>query len=388
MQTQSGSRDLYDVLGVPRGATPADLKKAYRTLAQQYHPDKCPNDKGAEEKFKEAANAYQILSDDAKRATYDRYGLDGIRRGGGPGPGPRGAGFGGFGGVGGFGVVGGFDNVEDIFSAFGDLFGDFFGGRGRARQAGRGADLRLELPVAFHEAVWGARKSVDITRSVGCSTCRGIGAAPGTKAEVCRECHGKGSVVHAQGFFMVQTTCGPCQGTGKTIKDPCRDCQARGVRQETSTLSVTVPPGVDDGQTLRVTGKGESLPGGTPGDLYVVLAVDRDKRFKRDGDDVVSEVSISFFQAALGGEIEVDTLDDDCDGAAILELRPGTQSGDEIVRRGQGVPRIGDHGRGDHYVRFVVEVPKKLTAKQEKLLREVAAEFGEDRPRVKKKAKR
>src|SRR5574341_1115694 len=286
-----GPRDLYEVLGVPRAATSADLKKAYRSLAQKFHPDKNPNDKQAEEKFKEAANAYQILSDDAQRATYDRYGFDGLRRGGGGGPEPG---------------FGGFSSVEDIFSAFGDLFGDFFAGRGRARQPGKGANLHLKLPVSFAEAVWGVRKTVEITRTVVCGTCRATGAASGAKAEVCRACQGKGSVVHPQGFFMVQMTCGSCQGAGKTIKDPCSDCRGRGVRSETSELTVTVPAGVDDGQTLRIAGKGESVPGGGSGDLFVVLAVDEDERFERDGDDVTSDVTISFFQAALGGEIEID----------------------------------------------------------------------------------
>jgi molecular chaperone DnaJ len=370
------TRDLYEVLGVPRGASPADLKKAYRGLAQQYHPDKCPGDKSAEDKFKEAANAYQILSDDGKRATYDRYGFDGLRRGGpgaGPGPGPG---------------FNGFENVEDIFSAFGDLFSDFFANRGRARQAGRGADLRIELSITFVEAVWGVRKDVEITRSAGCPTCRGTGAASGTKVEMCRNCQGKGQVVHAQGFFMVQSTCPQCHGAGKTIKEPCRDCHGRAIRVETSTLTVTVPAGVDDSQTLRIAGKGEGVASGTPGDLFVVLLVGADERFERDGDDIISEVPISFFQAALGGEIEIDTLDEGCNGTAILELRPGTQSGDEVMRRGQGIPHVADHGRGDHYVKFVVEVPRKLTARQEKALREAATEFKEDRPRAKKRAKR
>jgi molecular chaperone DnaJ len=338
-------------------------------MAQRYHPDKCPDDKDAEEKFKEAANAYQILSDDQQRATYDRYGFDGIRRGGGgPGPGPG---------------FGGFNNVEDIFSAFGDLFSDFFTGRGRPRQPGRGADLRVELSISFHEAVWGVRKNVEITRAAVCSTCHGSGAAQGA-AEVCHGCQGKGQVVHPQGFFMVQTTCARCQGAGKTIKDPCRDCRGRGVRPETSTLTVTVPPGIDDGQALRLAGKGESLSGGTSGDLFVVVNVGDNDRFERDGDDVISEVPINFFQAALGGEIEVDTLDDGCEGTVILELRPGTQPGDEIVRRGQGIPHVAGQGRGDHYIRFSVEIPKKLTAKQEKLLREVAENFSVERSAKKK----
>jgi molecular chaperone DnaJ len=368
------TRDLYEVLGVARSATPADLKKAYRSLAQLHHPDKNPGDKAAEEKFKEAANAYQILSDEEKRATYDRYGLDGVRRGGAGGP-DNGAGF------------GGFNSVEDVFSTFGDLFGDFFAGR-NARRATRGADLKLDLSLTFREAVWGTRKDIEATRTAGCASCRSTGAAKGARAELCRACQGKGQVVHAQGFFMVQTTCAQCNGAGKLVKDPCPDCRGRGVRSETSALSLTVPPGVDDGQTLRVGGKGEVVPGGAAGDLFVALHVQADDRFEREGDDVTSEVSISFAQAALGGEVEIDTLDNGCTGTTLLELRPGTQPGDEVVRRGQGIPHVGDEGRGDHTVRFVVEVPRKLTAKQEKLLREFAEELGDDRARTKKRSRR
>ncbi len=371
------TRDLYEVLGVPRAASPADLKKAYRNLAQQFHPDKCPGDKTAEDKFKEAANAYQVLSDTDKRAAYDRYGFDGIRRGGAPGADP-GAGNG----------YGGFESVEDVFSAFGDLFGDFFGGR-NARRPSRGADQRLDLRITFRDAVWGARKDVEITHSVGCSTCRASGVRGSARPEICRTCQGKGQVVHAQGFFMVQTTCAQCHGAGKMIKDPCPDCRGQGVRPETSALSITVPAGVDDGQTLRISGRGEAMAGGgTTGDLYVVLHVEDDDRFTRDGDDIASVVPISFAQAALGGEIEIDTLDDGCTGTAVLELRPGTQPGDEVVRRGQGVPSVGGGVRGDHLVRFVVEVPRKLTAKQEKLLREFAEDLGDNRARTKKRSRR
>jgi molecular chaperone DnaJ len=354
-------RDLYEVLGVERGASQADLKKAYRRLAQQYHPDKCPDDKSAEDKFKEAANAYQILSDDEKRALYDRYGFEGIQGRGGGGPGP------------------GFSNVEDIFSAFGDLFGDFFGGRasGGKRQP-RGADLRVDLELKFAEAVWGCTKEVKVTRAIACATCTGTGAAPGSKPEVCRTCQGKGQVVHAQGFFMVQSTCPHCRGAGKTIKDPCEDCRGRGVKPETSTLSVTVPAGVDDGQTLRLAGKGESIANGTTGHLYVVLHVQGDERFRRDGEDILTEVPVSFVKAALGGEIEVYTLEDDCNGVATVELKPGTQPGDTMVRRGQGIPRVGEHGRGDQVILFKVEIPKKLSSRQEELLRELATELGED----------
>jgi molecular chaperone DnaJ len=357
-------RDLYEVLGVERGASQADLKKAYRRLAQQFHPDKCGGDKESEEKFKEAANAYQVLSDDEQRALYDRYGFDGIRRGQGAGP--------------------GFSNVEDIFSAFGDLFGDFFGGRSSGKRAPRGADLRVDLELSFAEAVWGCTKEVKVTRAIACDTCSGSGAAVGSKPEVCRTCQGKGQVVHAQGFFMVQTTCPHCRGAGKTIKDPCTDCRGRGSKAESSTLSVTVPSGVDDGQTLRLAGKGESIPNGSTGHLYVVLHVQGDERFHREGDDVLSEVQISFVKAALGGEVEIYTLEDNCNGVATIELKPGTQPGDTIVRRGQGVPHVGEHGRGDHVIQLKVDIPKKLTSRQEELLRELASELGEDGLREKR----
>jgi molecular chaperone DnaJ len=361
-------RDLYEVLGVERGATQSDLKKAYRRLAQQYHPDKCPGDAAAEEKFKEAANAYQILSDDEQRAMYDRFGFDGLRRGGGAGPsGP------------------GFSNVEDIFSAFGDLFGDFFGGRASGRRQPRGADLRVDLGLTFAEAVWGCSKEVKVTRDTPCGTCHGSGAAAGSKPEVCRTCQGKGQVVHAQGFFMVQTTCPQCRGAGKVVKDPCEDCRGRGVKPEHSTLTVTVPAGVDDGQTLRLAGKGEQAPGGATGHLYVVLHVQGDERFRREGDDVLTEVPVSFVKAALGGEAEIFTLDDNCTGTTTIELKPGVQPGDVIVRRGQGVPRVTEHGRGDHVIQLRVEIPRKLSARQEELMRELATELGEEHVRAEKR---
>lgn len=354
-------RDLYEVLGVDRQASQSDLKKAYYRLAKQYHPDHNPNNKEAEEKFKEASNAYQILSDEEQRARYDRFGFDGLR------------------GMNGNGGGAGFSNVEDIFSAFGDLFGDFFGGRASGgRRQPRGADLRLDLGLTFAEAVWGATKEVQLTRDVTCGGCKGSGAAPGSKVDTCRTCNGKGQVVHAQGFFMVQTTCPQCRGAGKQVKDPCTDCRGRGTRPETSTLSVTVPAGVDDGQTLRLAGKGESVPGGAAGHLYVVLHVQGDERFKRDGEDVLTEVPVSFVKAALGGELEIYTLEDNCTGTTTIKIEPGTQPGDVIVRRGQGIPRVGDSGRGDHVVQFKVEIPKKLSSKQEELLRELAEDLGEN----------
>ncbi len=352
-------RDLYEVLGVERGATQPDLKKAYRRLAQEFHPDKNPDDKAAEEKFKEAANAYQILSDEEQRAAYDRFGFDGLRRGGGSG--------------------GGFSNAEDIFSAFGDLFGDFFGGRASGgRRQPRGADLRIDLELTFAEAVWGCTKDVKVARDIACSGCNGTGAAPGSKPEICRTCQGKGQVVHAQGFFMVQSTCPHCRGAGKTIKDPCPDCRGRGTQSETSQLSVTVPAGVDDGQTLRLAGKGESAQGGTTGHLYVVLHVQGDERFKRDGEDILTEIPVSFVKAALGGEVEIHTLEDNCTGSATVELKAGTQPDDVVVRRGQGIPRVDRTGRGDQVIQWKIEIPKKLSARQQELLRELATELGED----------
>jgi molecular chaperone DnaJ len=351
-------RDLYEVLEVDRQASASDLKKAYYRLAKKYHPDHNPGDKVAEDRFKEASNAYSILSDDDQRQRYDRFGIEGVRGANG-------------------GPPGGYSNVDDILSAFGDIFGDFFGGRGGQRRQPRGADLRIDLNLAFAEAVWGVTKDVKVSREVACTTCTGTGAKPGSKPEICRTCQGKGQVVHSQGFFMVQTTCPQCRGAGKTIKEPCEDCRGRGTKAETSTLNVTVPAGVDDGQTLRLAGKGESAPGGTTGHLYVVLHVQGDERFKRDGEDVLTEVPVSFVKAALGGEVEVFTLEDGVTGSTTVELKPGTQPDEVMVRRGQGIPRVGESGRGDHILQFKVEIPKKLTPRQEELLRELAGELGE-----------
>jgi molecular chaperone DnaJ len=350
-------RELYEVLEVERSCTSGDLKKAYYRLAKKYHPDHNPEDKGAEDKFKEASNAYQILSDDEQRARYDRFGFDGLR--------------------GAAATGGGFNNVDDIVSAFGDLFGDFFGGRSTGRRQPRGADLRVDLELTFPEAVWGVTKEVKVTRDVACATCNATGAAPGSKPEPCKTCNGKGQVVHAQGFFMVQTVCPQCRGAGKQIKDPCTDCRGRGSKPETATLDVTVPSGVDDGQTLRLAGKGEAAPGGMTGHLYVVLHVQGDERFKREGDDVLTEMPVSFLKATLGGELEVHTLDDNCNGTATIEMKPGTQPGEVFVRRGQGVPHVNEGGRGDQVILFKVEIPKKLSARAKELMTELATELGE-----------
>jgi molecular chaperone DnaJ len=354
-------RDLYEVLGVSRDANASELKKAYYKLAKQYHPDVNPGDKAAEDKFKEAAQAYQVLSDEDARARYDRFGHDGLRGNGGPG-------------------AGGFGSVEDIFSAFGDIFGDFFGGRaaGGRRQA-RGNDVRVDLQLSFAEAVWGISKEIKVQRDVPCTTCSGSGAKPGTKPETCHACNGRGQVVHNQGFFMVQSTCPRCRGEGRVVKEACADCNGRRVQVESSTLSVTVPPGVDDGQTLRLAGKGEAPPGGgAAGHLYVVLHVRGDERFQREGDDVLTVVPVSFVKAILGGEVDIPVLDDNCEATTSVEIKPGTQPGDHVVRKGAGVPRLGKQGRGDQVVRWKVEIPTKLSARQNELLRELATELDED----------
>jgi len=344
--------DFYELLGVSRDSGEADIKKAYRQRAMKYHPDRNPGDKQAEEMFKKCAEAYRVLSDADLRQRYDRFGEAGVSGG----------------------AAAGFSGVEDIFSAFGDLFGDFFGGRGR-RGPARGSDLRLDLQLSFAEAVWGTTKEVEVPRRVACETCKGSGAKPGTTPETCRTCNGKGQVVHAQGFFMIQTTCPHCRGEGRVVKERCTDCRGAGLIEKSSKLSITVPSGIDDGQTLRLSGKGEgSAGGGQPGHLYVVLHVKADPRFVRDGDDVVTVVPVSYLQAALGAEVTVPTLDEDCEGTATVDVKPGTQPGDTVVRRGQGVPRVGSRGRGDQHIQWQVEIPSRLSAREKELLRELAAE--------------
>lgn len=349
-------RDLYEVLEVPRDATKAQIKKAYHRLAMKYHPDQNPNNKEAEEKFKEAANAYAVLSDPEKRNRYDQFGHEGLRGGSGAG----------------------FSGVEDVFSAFGDIFGDFFGGGGRRRQA-QGADIRTELRISFAEAVWGVTKEVTVPRHEPCGTCSGSGSKPGTGRKACSTCGGRGQVVHSQGFFMIQTACPSCRGQGSMIVDPCSECRGQGSIERPSTFTVSVPAGIEDGQTLRLAGKGEVPPGGgQPGHLYVVLRVPQDKRFYREGENILTEVPISYVKAALGGEVEIPTLDDNCEGKTTVEVKPGTQPGDDLIRRGEGIPRLGRTGRGDHVVRFRVEIPTRLSKRERELLRELAQEAGEN----------
>jgi molecular chaperone DnaJ len=360
----ASKRDYYEVLGVARTADDSELKKAYRQLAIQFHPDRNPGNKESEERFKECAEAYEVLSDPEKRARYDRFGHEGM----------RGAGFEGFRG----------QSVDDIMSHFADLFGgafgDLFGGGGGRGGGGRarGADLKLYLEVTFADAVGGVTREVKISRRVACDTCSGSGAKPGSQPQRCTTCDGRGQVLHSQGFFMIGTTCPACRGERVIITDKCGDCRGAGTKEKPETLTVNVPAGVDDQQTLRLAGKGEAARGGGAGNLYVVLHVAEDKRFKRDGDDVYTEVPLSIVVATLGGKVTVPTLDDGTNGKTEIDVDPGTQPGTAVVRRGAGIPRLDGYGRGNQILHFTVVVPKSLTDRQRELLKEFAAEQGEE----------
>jgi molecular chaperone DnaJ len=353
------SSDYYELLGVSQGAAQEEIKKAYRQLALKYHPDRNPGDREAEERFKEISNAYQVLSDPEKRRLYDRFGPEGPSR----------AGF------------AGFSSVQDIFSSFGDIFGDIFGfgglgGFGRTRRS-RGADLEVDLVLTFLEAAEGCQKEIAVTRNTPCETCGGSGAAPGSSRTACETCGGKGQVVHSQGFFMISSTCPTCRGEGSQIKDPCGDCGGSGLTRAEDKLTVTIPAGVEDGQSLRLAGKGEqSRSGGISGNLYVNLNVMADDRLHREGPDLFVDIHISYPLAALGGKVKVPVLKGDKE----ITVEPGTQAGSVQVLRGAGVPRLDGSGRGDQVIRFQVDVPKKLSGRAQELLRELAEEMGEEIP--------
>ncbi len=346
-------RDYYEVLGVTRTADGNEIKKSYRRLAMEHHPDRNPGSKEAEERFKEAAEAYEVLSDADKRAAYDRYGHEGLRQRG----------------------FEGFHGVDDIFSHFSDLFGDLFGGGGRGRGGHpRGHDVRVDAHLTFAEAVTGVAKQLDVVRHVACVTCSGSGAKPGSGPERCTTCNGRGQVLHQQGFFMIGTTCPACRGEGAIIREKCKDCRGQGVTEKAETLTVNIPAGVDEGQRLRLAGKGEAAPrGGVPGNLYVDIHVAEDARFKRDGADVYTLKPVTFATAALGGSVEIPTLDEGATGSTTIEIGAGTQPGTVVVRRGQGFPRLDGYGRGDHLVEITIEVPRKLTERQRELLAELHA---------------
>ncbi|HEX7079571.1 MAG TPA: molecular chaperone DnaJ [Gammaproteobacteria bacterium] len=341
-------RDYYEILGVQRNAAAEDLKKAYRRLAMKYHPDRNPNDPEAETRFKEAKEAYEVLADPSKRAAYDRFGHAGVQSGGGMGAN-------GFGG-------------SDVFSdIFGDVFGDIFGAGSRSRaQMYRGADLRYELELTLEQAVTGDTVEIDIPSRVTCETCDGSGAAPGTERVTCATCGGLGQVRVQQGFFSIQQTCPACRGAGSRIETPCRECGGAGTVRKLRTIAVKVPPGVDDGDRIRLAREGEpGRNGGPPGDLYVDIVVQPHPIFRRDGRDLSCEVPISFATAALGGTVEVPTLD----GHVVLKVPPETQSGKVFRLRGKGVRSVREPGFGDLLCRVQVETPVNLTAEQKELLR-------------------
>jgi len=349
-------RDYYEVLGVHKKASEAELKRAYRRLAMEHHPDRNPDNPEASEKFKEATEAYEVLSDPQKRASYDQFGHAGVE---------------GMGGFGGFGA-------RDFSDIFGDIFGDFFGGGaagyGRAR-ASRGADLRYNMSISFEESAFGKETTIKIPKAEQCPTCFGSGSKPGTSPTTCRQCGGTGQTRFQQGFFSISKTCGACRGEGTVITDPCPECRGRKYVEREKTLSVKIPPGVESGSRLRLSGEGEpGAYGGPPGDLYIVINVKEHPIFSRDGDDVWCEVPISFVTAALGGEIEVPTLVD----KTRLKIPSGTQTGKVFRLKSKGIASLKGYGMGDEMVRVVVETPTKLSARQKDLLKEFAGLSGKD----------
>jgi molecular chaperone DnaJ len=349
-------RDYYEVLGVSRDAGDAELKKAYRAKAMADHPDRNPDDAAAEERFKEASEAYAVLSDAEKRSAYDRFGFAGV----------------GAGAAGGFQDFGDLGNFSDLFS---DLFGDLFGGGGRsARGRGqRGADLRYNLEIELADVIEGVQSQIKIPKMRLCETCSGSGAEAGTQPDTCSRCHGSGQVILQQGFFRISRPCDECGGAGEVIEHRCVDCRGAGRVETEQTISVSVPPGVDEGTRLRLNGEGQAgISGGPPGDLYVVISVKVDEHFERNGGDLHYAAPISFPQAALGAEIEVETLD----GKAKLAIPAGTQSGKVLRMRGKGVPTLRSSRRGDQLVHVYVEVPTRLKARQRELLEQLAEESG------------
>jgi molecular chaperone DnaJ len=343
-------RDYYEVLGVKKNAGPDEIKKAYRKKALQYHPDRNKGDKQAEENFKEAAEAYEVLSDPEKRQLYDRFGHAGLQQSG----------------------FTGFRNFDDIFSSFGDIFEEFFGfgSRGSRRTSVRqGADLRYDLQIDFMDAANGKEVEIDVSRHEMCPECSGIGTKGGTQPSVCTTCGGRGQVTRSQGFFSISTTCPTCQGSGTIITDPCTHCRGTGRVLVTKKLSIRVPPGVETGSRLRLQGEGEpGDPGAPPGDLYVFIHVKEHEFFRRHGDDIVVEVPITYTVAALGGQITIPTLE----GPEPFQVPKGTQSGQQFRIPHKGMPHLRGRGRGDLIPILYIETPTKLSKEEEDLLRRLA----------------
>jgi len=345
-------RDYYEVLGVSRTATEIEIKRAYRQMAIQYHPDKNPGDAEAEDRFKECAEAYAVLSDTEKRASYDRFGHQGVGAG-----------------AGGFGFEGGFSNIDDVFDMFG--FGDLFGGGRRSSRSTvqRGADLRYDLEITLEDAASGKDEKLRIPRLETCGDCSGSGAEEGTQPETCVTCQGSGQTRYQQGFFSVMRTCGNCQGRGKIIRTPCTTCRGAGRVEKEKTIEIKIPAGVETGSRLRVTGEGEDGFGGGPkGDLYIVIHVAEHDQFERQGNNLYSAVPITFAQAALGADIQVRTLD----GEEEIKVAAGTQTGTVFRVKGKGMPNLGGRGHGDLFVAVTVVTPKTLTKEQRQLLEQLA----------------
>ena len=351
--------DYYEVLGISGTASSDEIKKVYRKLAMKFHPDRNPGDKEAEEKFKQATEAYEVLSDSKKRQIYDTYGFEGLKSRGYQGP-----------------------DFEDVFSSFGDIFGDIFGfGRGETQRSKqgpmRGSDLRYDLSITFMEAVHGISKDIEIERPDTCWTCEGTGLRPGYKAETCSACHGRGQVVRAQGFFRMSTSCPECRGEGEIIKDPCADCNGVGLVKSKKKVALKIPAGVDTGAKMRLHGTGEGgRKGGPAGDLYVIIHVAPHEFFLREGDLIYCQYPLNFDQAALGCSLEVPTIH----GEKNIKIPKGTQTGQRFTLKNEGVQHLRGNVRGDMIVEVTVVTPKKLTKKQKELLRE----FGElERQKVK-----
>lgn len=341
-------KDYYKILEVSREASEEEIKKSYRRIAMQNHPDRNPDNKEAEEKFKIASEAYEVLRDSQKREIYDRYGIEGL----------KGSGFTGFRGF------------EDIFTTFGDIFEDFFGlGRSghRSNRAYVGADLRYDLKISFMEAAFGKEVEIELPKWANCDACHGTGAKPGTYPSSCPDCRGSGQVTRSQGFFSISTTCPKCQGEGKIIQYPCKDCRGSGKIRQNRKIQIHIPPGVDTGSKLRIRGEGEEGErGGSPGDLYVLIYVESHSFFSREGENVICQIPIGFPEASLGAEIEVPTLS----GTKNLHIPKGSESGEIFQIRGEGFPKLRGHGKGDLLVQIIVKTPKNLTKRQEELLRE------------------
>jgi molecular chaperone DnaJ len=347
----TSTRDLYEVLGVGRDASSDDVKAAYRKAALRHHPDKNPGDEAAEERFKEAAEAYAVLSDPEKRARYDRFGIEGVR-----------------------GAGGGFDPNQ--FVDFADILGDFFGfgfGGESSRAARRnGEDLKADVSISFEDSAFGAELAVQLQRFETCDACRGRGGKGGASAVTCPTCRGQGRVQYRQGFFAVARPCPECSGSGEKVKDPCPDCRGEGRVRKARTLTIAIPAGVDDGARLRLTGEGNSgRPGGRPGDLYVLISVEPHEIFRRDGNDVILAWAVPFPLAAMGGSLEVPTLH----GDARFDLPAGTAAGRVFTLKGKGIPRLDGRGKGDQHVLITIRVPKKMTHAQKEAVEKLAAAF-------------